>query len=212
MKAAARPAGRPGGRPGRGRARRGPAADRPGHARDARPNAGGGAARGGPTPRGIGADPAEGGPGNAGGPGPTPERAGRRGAVERGKQPRTRAGRRRVASRRMPAEGGRRGAGGPQPTPERAGGGARVAPQPPPAPPRGPLTGRGLREGFSRHMQKSLFFGSERQSFLEGARGQETLAQQGFSHARHKTPPSEPGDRGGGGGCETNTRAAQRRP
>ena len=40
--------------------------------------------RGGPTPRGIEADPAEGGRRDAGGPGPTPERAGQGGAAERG--------------------------------------------------------------------------------------------------------------------------------
>ena len=71
-------------------------------------------ARGGPTPRGIEADPAEGGPRNAGGPGPTPGRAGRRGALERGRRPRTRAGRRRVASRpirRRGSQGTRAGRG-----------------------------------------------------------------------------------------------------
>jgi hypothetical protein len=40
------------------------------------------------------------------------------------------------------------------------------------------LTGRGLREGFLGTCRKALVFGSERLSFLEGARGQETLAQQ----------------------------------
>ena len=71
---ASRPIRRRGGdgaRAGRGRRRNG-------RARAARPNAGVGMARGGPTPRGIEADPAGREPRNAGGPGPTPERAGRR--------------------------------------------------------------------------------------------------------------------------------------
>src|SRR6266542_2214865 len=59
-------AGRPPG-PGAGAARA-PGADRPGT----------GGPGGGPGPRGIEADPAEGEPRNAGGPWPTPERAGRR--------------------------------------------------------------------------------------------------------------------------------------
>jgi hypothetical protein len=76
-RAAARAGGGRGARAGRGPARNG-------HARDARPNAGGGAARGGPMPRGIEADAGGGGAmgrgraaADAGTGGPPAERRGR---------------------------------------------------------------------------------------------------------------------------------------
>ena len=134
MKAAARPAWRPGGRPGRGRARaradRRPA--RNGHARAARPNAGAGVARGGPTPRGI---EAEAGGGGATGRG----RAGAdAGTGEPGTRGRTREGARRGAGRRRVASRARRGwprGHPPHPPGDRGGGGGAAKPT------RGPRSG-----------------------------------------------------------------------
>ena len=106
-------AGRPPG-PGAGVAR-GPAADRPGTGGpEGGPNAGGGAARGGPTPRGIEADPAERGRRDAGGPWPTPERAGDGARWNAGDNPRPKraaAAWHRGGCRRRGGDGARAGRG-----------------------------------------------------------------------------------------------------
>ena len=97
-------------------AARGPAADRPGTDTPGTRGRTRGHARRGAGRRRVASRlmPAEGGRRGAGGPRPTPGRAGRRGAVERGRRPLTRAGRRRVASRpirRSGSQGTRAGRG-----------------------------------------------------------------------------------------------------
>ena len=185
MKAAARRSWTAGGRPGRGRAwRRGPAVDRPGTDTPGTRGRTREEARGGPTSRGTGADPAEGRRWGAGGPRPTPERASRRGAVERGRRPWTKAGRRRVAPGPIRRMGRRRGAGGPRPTPERAGRRGAVERG------RRPWTKAGRRRVASRAIRRS---GSQGTRAGRGRRrnGQADAQPEG---GRPFSPPSPPGD------------------